>query len=93
MAVLAATLLSIAPLLAQQDIADSEEVNVVQEGDKKVIYKARTEISFEGVDVEGEIKKPSGSFLLDRKKSRFKSVIHFREDFDKEMMLSVLEIK
>lgn len=78
-----------------QDAEDGGEpdVNVVEEGGKKVMYKAKTEISFEGVDVEGEIKKPAGAYLLDRKKSKFSPLIKFRQDFDKEMMTSVADVK
>ena len=77
--------------LSAQEAED--DVNVVDEGGKKTYYKAKTEISFEGVDVEGEIKKPTGSYLLDRRKSRFSPLIKFRQDFDKEMLHSVHEIK
>lgn len=72
---------------------DADEANVVEEDGKKVRYKATTEINFDGVDVEGEIKKPAGSYLLDRKRSKFSPLIKFRPDFDKEMLQSVDEIK
>ncbi len=76
-----------------QEEPDDDAVNVVQEGEKKVLYKAKTEISFEGVDVEGEIKKPTGSYLLEQRKAKFSSLIKFRTDFDKEMLRSVNEVK
>lgn len=79
-----------APLASAQEVDD---VNVIEEEGKRVKYKATTEISFDGVDVEGEIKKPAGSYLLDRKKSKFSPLIKFRQDFDKEMFQSVQEIK
>lgn len=72
---------------------EADEANVVEEDGKKVRYKATTEINFDGVDVEGEIKKPAGSYLLDRKRSKFSPLIKFRPDFDKEMLQSVDEIK
>ncbi len=84
------------PLMFSSSVSAQEvedDVNVVDEGGKKVIYKAKTEISFEGVDVEGEIKKPAGAYLLDRKKSKFSPLIKFRQDFDKEMLQSVHEVK
>ena len=88
-----ALLLSLAsPLTASAQETD-DDVNVVEEDGKKVIYKAKTEISFEGVDVEGEIKKPAGAYLLDRKKSKFSPLIKFRQDFDTEMLASVHEVK
>lgn len=81
----------LSPALSQAQ--DAEESNVVDEDGKKVRYRATTEINFEGVDVEGEIKKPAGSYLLDRKRSKFSPLIKFRTDFDKEMLQSVDEIK
>ncbi len=90
-AILVSTL-SAGPVVAQEE-PDDDAVNVVEEGDRKVLYKAKTEISFEGVDVEGEIKKPTGSYLLERRKAKFSSLIKFRMDFDKEMLRSVHEVK
>lgn len=72
-----------------EDLAASESANA----GKKVQYKANIEINFEGVDVEGEIKKPTGSFLSERKKSKFSPLIKFRQDFDSEMFQTVHEIK
>ncbi len=59
----------------------------------KVVYKERTEIDFEGVEVQGELVKPQGALLLDRKRAQFNSMIKLRTDFDDEMDKSVDEIK
>jgi len=59
----------------------------------KVIYKERTEIDFESVDVVGELVKPQGSLVLERKRAQFNSMIPLRTDFDDEMDKSVQEIK
>lgn len=59
----------------------------------KVVYKERTEIDFEGVEVTGELVKPQGSLLLERKRAQFNSMIKLRTDFDDEMDKSVDEIK
>ena len=63
------------------------------EGDQKVIYKERTEIDFEGVEVAGELVKPQGALLLDRKRANFNPLIKLRTDFDEEMEKSVDEVK
>jgi len=60
---------------------------------RKIIYKARTEIDFEGVDVAGELVKPQGALLLDRKKGSFNPLIRLREEFNVEMENSVNYIK
>jgi hypothetical protein len=70
-----------APAMAQDD------------GDRKIIYKTRTEIDFEGVDVSGELVKPQGALLLDRKKGSFNPLIRLREEFNQEMDQSVNYIR
>jgi hypothetical protein len=63
------------------------------EEEPKVVYKERTEIDFEGVEVQGELVRPQGALLLDRKRAQFNSMIKLRLDFDDEMDKSVDEIK
>jgi hypothetical protein len=60
---------------------------------QKVLYKKKTEIDFEGLDVNGELVKPSGLLLLDRKRASFNPLIKIRSDFNEEMSASVDEIK
>ncbi|MCB9663366.1 MAG: hypothetical protein H6732_04580 [Alphaproteobacteria bacterium] len=70
--------------LAQDDIDDAG---------RKIQYKQRTEIDFEGVDVSGELVKPSGALLMDVKRSAFNPLIRFRENFNAEMEQSIDEVK
>ena len=65
-----------------------------EDGDgRQVRYKEKTEIDFEGVDVSGELVKPSGSLLVDRKKAQFNPMIRLRTDFKPEMRESINEVK
>ena len=83
--VVAATLGALsAPALAQDEEAG---------GDRKVVYKSKTEIDFEGLDVAGELVKPSSALVLDRKKASFNPLIKLREDFNQEMEQSIDEVK
>tara|TARA_R110001583_G_scaffold27302_11_gene97818 strand:- start:19567 stop:19893 length:327 start_codon:yes stop_codon:yes gene_type:complete len=59
----------------------------------KVVYKARTEIDFEGVEIAGELVKPQGSLVMERHSAQFNPLIKLRTDFDKEMDSSVDEVK
>jgi len=61
--------------------------------DRKVVYKQKTEIDFEGLEVAGELVKPQGALLLDRKRANFNPLIRLRTDFNEEMAQSVDEIK
>ena len=64
-----------------------------QEEEPKVVYKQKTEIDFEGVEVEGQLVKPQGSLILNRRAAHFNPLIKLRTDFDDEMDKSVDEIK
>ena len=64
-----------------------------KEEEPKVIYKERTEIDFEGVEVAGELVRPQGSLVLERKRAQFNSMVKLRTNFDDEMDKSVDEIK
>ena len=64
-----------------------------KEPEPRVIYKQKTEIDFEGGEVDGELVKPQGALLLDRKRAQFNSMIKLRTDFDDLMDDSVQEIK
>ena len=59
----------------------------------KIVYKQKTEIDFEGIEIEGELVKPQGSIILERKNAKFNPLIKLRTDFDHEMSRSVEEIK
>jgi len=62
-------------------------VKVIQEADKVVVRK-RTVIDFNDVTVEGELTKPEGSYVLDRNRTRFPSLIRLRDDFNPELQKS-----
>jgi len=45
-------------------------------------------IDFNDVTVEGELTKPEGSYVLDRTRTRFPSLIRLRADFNPELQKS-----
>ena len=61
--------------------------------ESSVQYKAKTEIDFEGLEVAGELIKPSGSAINVRRSAPFNPLIKLRTDFNEEMNQSVNEIK
>ena len=68
--------------------------NGQERGDNdRIVYKQRTEIDFDGVEVDGTLVKPQGSLLLERKHAKFNPMIKLRTDFDDEMEQSVSEVK
>ena len=61
--------------------------------DPKVIYRKKTEIDFENLDIEGELVKPQGALLLERKKANFNPLIKLRQNFTSEINQSVTDIQ
>jgi len=64
-----------------------------EEEPRQIIYNQRTEIDFEGIEVQGQLLRPQGILLLDRKKGSFNPLIQLREDFEPELNESVNYIK
>jgi hypothetical protein len=85
------------PLLLIAGLSFSSAAFAQEETDadsgRQIKYKERTEIDFEGVDVTGELVKPQGQLLLDRRKAEFNPLIKLRADFNDEMKASVDQIK
>lgn len=59
----------------------------------QVVYKQETEIDFEGLEIEGELLKPHGAIVQERKGAAFNPLIQLRTDFNQEMSQSVTAIK
>jgi hypothetical protein len=81
------TLIAALGAVATPALAQDEE-----EG-RQIKYKERTEIDFEGVDVNGELVKPNGALVLDRRKANFNPLIQLRAHFNDEMKESINEVK
>jgi hypothetical protein len=60
---------------------------------KKVVYRQKTEIDFEGLEVEGVLQKPQSALVLERKKANFNPLIKLRTDWNDVIQDSVDEIK
>ena len=72
------------PAAAQSNVREK----VVQEADKTV-FRKKTVIDFTDVAVEGELIKPEGSYVLDRNRTRFRSLVKVRDNFAPELQKSV----
>jgi hypothetical protein len=65
--------------------------NTVVEADK-TIYNKKTVIDFSDVNIEGELTKPEGSYIKNRKKTRFRNLIELRGNFRPELARSVSKL-
>lgn len=54
-----------------------------------VEYEKKTVIDFNDVQIDGELTKPEGAYLLNRKKTKFTSLIKLRDNFLNELQTSV----
>ena len=64
-----------------------------QTSNRKVKYKERTEIDFDGVNVDGELTKPAIKTVSGSKAIKFDIMLTLRKDFSKELKKSVDEVK
>jgi len=75
-------------LLALPALAEEKPgAKVVQEADRIVVRK-RTVIDFNDVTVEGELTRPEGSYVLNRNRTRFRSLVRLRDNFNPELQKS-----
>lgn len=58
-----------------------------------VKYKKKNVYDFEGAEVQGLYKRPSGSFISTMKDVKGRSIIRMRENFDHEVVDSVRMLK
>jgi hypothetical protein len=65
--------------------------DAVVEADKTV-YNKKTVIDFSDVNIEGELTKPEGSYIKNRKKTRFRNLIELRGNFRPELARSVSKL-
>ena len=57
-----------------------------------VSYKKKTVIDLSGATIEGELTKPEGSYIVNRKLSKFSTLIQARGDFIPELLTSHNEL-
>ena len=76
-------------LLTSLSIAD-DNLPVLE---RDIVYKQKTEIDFESLEIEGHLKKPHGSLVSEQQRAIFNPLIQVREEWNKEMMDSVNQIQ
>lgn len=67
--------------------------NAADDTEGKVVYKQKTEIDFEDLEIEGALERPSSSLIQDRKAAKFNPLIKLRENWDPEIDQSIGDIK
>jgi hypothetical protein len=52
----------------------------------KVVYPKKTELDFEGLAIEGEVKNPGEFYFQHREEEKFDSLVQRRKNFHREML-------
>jgi hypothetical protein len=81
---------------AQADDARSEAVEDLEVDaatGRRIKWQERTEVIFDGVDVDGEIVRPSTKLIGERPPPRFSPFIELRRDWRREMRASLDEVR
>ncbi len=68
--------------------SEVEVPNLTPYGVEPPINRQRIEVDFEGVDVQGELVKPVGQLVLDRRKASMNPLVRLRSGFDSEISAS-----
>ena len=63
-----------------------------QADEPKIIFKEKTEIDFESVEIEGQLKKPQGSLVSEQQRAIFNPLIKIREEWNQEMIDSLDQV-
>jgi hypothetical protein len=64
------------------EMQNSEEV--------KRVYPKKTQLDFEGTQIEGEVNNSSGFYFQHRPEEKFNSFVQRRKNFHREMMRDVV---
>lgn len=56
----------------------------------KVIYPKKTNLDFEGLKIEGEIRNPGEFYFQHRNEEKFDSLVQRRKNFHREMLRDVV---
>ena len=65
------------------------DLNAEESGDNvKTVYSKNTVIDFNEVNIEGELTRPEGSYLMNRKQAKFNKLYKIRGHFRQELMKS-----
>lgn len=77
----------VAAALSMTGAAFAQDEGVTREADKTE-FKKKTVIDFSDVTIQGELTKPEGSYLLNRKKTKFRTLLKIRANFLPELFNS-----
>ena len=84
-------ILAVGTVLALSSLALAQDEGAAAAGGEEVttMFKKTTIIDFSDVTITGELTKPEGSYLMNKKKANFDLLIRVRDNFLPEMIKTV----
>ena len=68
----------------------AERADVPPRKQPRVVYPKKTELDFEGAQIEGEVRNPGEFYFQHRPEDKFDSLVKRRKNFQKEMLRDVV---
>ncbi len=62
-------------------------------GQPRVIYPTKSEVDFEGMSIQGEVRNPGEFYFQRRQEEKFDSLVKRRKNFQREMLRDVVMTK
>ncbi len=81
------------PLVVVLSLVFAAPIALAQSDEPEVRYRKKPDIDFEDVSIDGELKKPHGAYLLDKRQSSFNPLIRLKDNFSQEMVDSVNQVR
>jgi hypothetical protein len=66
--------------------AQAKAVEPAPKSSPRVIYPKRTDLDFEGLKLQGEVRSPGEFYFLHRNEEKFDSLVKRRKNFHQEML-------
>lgn len=77
----------------QAKAEDRKEPQKEPQKEPRVIYPEKTELDFEGAQIEGEVRNPGEFYFQNRPQEKFDSLVKRRSNFHQEMLRDVVMSK
>lgn len=68
----------------------SQKARAADKHEPRVVYPKKTELDFEGAQIEGELRNPGEFYFQHRVEEKFDSLVKRRKNFHKEMLRDVV---
>jgi hypothetical protein len=66
------------------------QANAATDTESRVVYPKRTELDFDGLQIEGEVRNPGEFYFRRRPEEKFDSLVKRRTQFHREMLRDVV---